>query len=148
MGALYNLNIDEDYIGDIIITKNRYYFIINSIMNDYIKNNLNIINKYNVKLIECDIPIYEREYIDLEYIVSSNRIDSVISNIINKPRSEVNELISKKEVVLNYDILTNKSYMLKEEDIFSIRKYGKYKYIGILNKTKKEKLIIHIKKYN
>ena len=42
-----------------------------------------------------------------------------------------------REVILNYEVLTNLSYLLKEEDIFSIRKYGKFKYIGKVKQTKK-----------
>ena len=37
--------------------------------------------------------------------------------------------------------------MLKENDIFSIRKYGKYKFLGEINRTKKGSLVIKYLKY-
>lgn len=36
---------------------------------------------------------------------------------------------------------------VKEEDIFSIRKYGKFKYIGKVKQTKKNNYIVKIYKY-
>lgn len=148
MGSLYNFNIDEDIIGDIIVDNNNYYFIVLSRMEEYIKNNFNKIGKYNVELQIVDIPIKERSFKELEYIVSSNRIDTVISRIINTNRKYIDDLISNKDIILNYNILTNKSYLLKEDDIFSIRKYGKYRYVGIKKTTKKDNIVITLQKYN
>lgn len=147
MGTLYNFNISEDMIGDIIIT-DKYYFIVMSEMASYILDNLHLIGKYPVKLKVTNIPIYERKYIDNNYIVSSPRIDTVIAHITNLNRREVNDIIDRKDVIINYNILTNKSYILKDNDTFSVRRYGKYKYMGIIKTTKKDNIIINIKKYN
>lgn len=146
MGALYNFNIDEDIIGDIIVNDN-YYFIILSNMEKYFIDNFNEIGKYKISLEKVDIPINEREYSDIELIVSSTRIDTIISRLININRKKIDELVSNKDIILNYNILTNKSYLLKENDIFSIRRYGKYKYVGIIKNTKKDNYVILVKKY-
>lgn len=147
MGSLYNFDLSTDVIGDIIINDG-YYFIVLSSMKEYFKDNFNTIGRYKIKLEETNIPIYERIYEALKLIVSSERIDSVISRITNLNRKFVQELIDKKDVTLNYDILTNKSYNLKPNDIFSIHRYGKYKYVGILKNTKKDNIIIYVKKYS
>ena len=148
MGALYNFSIDEDIIGDIIIDNNNYYFIILSSMTEYFKNNFNEIGRYKVEIEETKIPIKERKYVEIECIVSSTRIDMVVSRLINVNRKIVDEMISNKDIIVNYNILKNKSYQLKESDVFSIRRYGKYKYIGAIRKTKKDNKIILLKKYN
>lgn len=57
-------------------------------------------------------------------------------------------MINLKKVVLNYQILKNKNYILKENDIFSIRRVGKFKLKQILSKTKNNKYIIKIDKYS
>jgi RNA-binding protein YlmH len=49
--------------------------------------------------------------------------------------------------MLNYDYLKDPSYKLKEDDTFSIKKIGKFKYMGIINKTKSNHLVIKIYKY-
>ena len=111
---------------------------------------LNIIGNSKVLLEEIDLSLlenYERKYKELETIVSSLRIDTVISRIIKINREEVINKIKNKEVLLNHEVLTKNSYILKENDIFSIKRYGKYKYIDIVNNTKKNNLVIKYLQY-
>jgi len=56
-------------------------------------------------------------------------------------------MIKKKEIILNYDFLKNNSYKLKENDTFSIKKIGKFKFNKVLKTTKSNHLIIEILKY-
>lgn len=49
--------------------------------------------------------------------------------------------------MLNYDYLVNPDYKLKEDDIFSIKRIGKYKFVGVIKNTKKDKLIVEVCKY-
>ena len=51
------------------------------------------------------------------------------------------------KIILNVSVLTNKSYQLKDGDIFSIRGFGKFKYVGIIKKTKKDNLVLKVLKY-
>ena len=109
-----------------------------------------MIGNKKIVLEEIDIDIlkdYKRKYEEHTIIVSSLRIDNVISKIINTNRKIVLDKINNKEIILNYEVLTKSSYNLKENDVFSIRKYGKYKYIRIINNTKKDNLIIKYLKY-
>ena len=109
-----------------------------------------MVKNAHIELKELDINYlndYERSYEKLEFIVSSNRIDTVISSIIHTGRSNINDYIKKKEILLNYDYLKDNSYKLKEGDTFSIRKIGKFKYNGIIKNTKSNHIIIEILKY-
>ena len=56
-------------------------------------------------------------------------------------------MIKTKEIFLNYNYLKDASYKLKEGDIFSIKKIGKFRYIGIEKITKGKHLIIKLLKY-
>ena len=150
LGSILGLNISPSYLGDIIIDEDNYYFYILSELSDYIIDNLIMIGNKKVKVEELDINYlkdYERKYEEYEVIVSSLRVDNVISRIINVNRKEVLNKIQNKEIILNYDILNKGTYILKEDDIFSIRRYGKYKYIGICNTTKKDNFVIKYLKY-
>ena len=53
----------------------------------------------------------------------------------------------KKEILINHDFLKDASYKLKEEDVFSVKRIGKFRYIGIEKVTKGEHLIIKLLKY-
>ena len=150
MGAMYSLNIATELFGDILIIDNRYFIYILPIVRNYFESNFLMVKNAHIELKELDINYlndYERSYEKLEFIVSSNRIDTVISSIIHTGRSNINDYIKKKEILLNYDYLKDNSYKLKEGDTFSIRKIGKFKYNGIIKNTKSNHIIIEILKY-
>lgn len=150
LGTLYSLNISDEMFGDVVIWNNRYFIIILSSIDNYIKSNLMSIRNSKVDLIERDpyyLRNYKQEYEECFIIVPSIRVDVIVSKIINSSRSNALEKIKNGDIYLNYELLTKPTYMLKENDIFSIRKYGKYKFLGEINKTKKGSLVIKYLKY-
>ncbi len=150
LGTILSLNISPNYLGDIIVEDDYSYFYILEELSDFIKNNLIFIKNNRIQLEEIDLSTmqdYERKYEKYEKIVSSLRIDNVISKIIGTNRDTVLESIKNKEIILNNEILTKPTYVLKENDTFSIRKKGKFRFIGISNHTKKDNLIIEYLKY-
>ncbi len=150
LGTLYSLNISDEMFGDVVIWNNRYFIIILSSIDNYIKSNLTSIKNSKVDLIEKDpyyLKNYKQEYEEFNIIVPSVRVDVIVSKIINSSRSNALEKIKNGDIYLNYELLTKPTYMLKENDIFSIKKYGKYKFNGIINETKKGNIIVNISKY-
>ena len=150
LGTLYSLNISDEMFGDVVIWNNRYFIIILSSIDNYIKSNLTSIKNSKVDLIERNpyyLKDYKQEYEECIIIVPSIRVDVIVSKIINSSRSNALEKIKNDDIYLNYELLTKPTYMLKENDIFSIRKYGKYKFLGEINKTKKGSLVIKYLKY-
>jgi len=150
MGSILGLNINSSYLGDIVLYNNNYYFYILSELNNFIKDNLNYIGNKKINLEEIDINYlsnYEREFEEFNIIVSSLRIDNIISKIIKTNREKVIEIIKDKKVILNYEVLSKGTYILKENDIFSIKRFGKYKFIGIIKETKKNNYMIKYLKY-
>ena len=150
LGTLYSLNISDEMFGDVVIWNNRYFIIILSSIDNYIKSNLITIRNSKVELIEKNpyyLRNYKQEYEEFNIIVPSIRVDVIVSKIINSSRSNALEKIKNGDIYLDYELLTKPTYMLKENDIFSIRKYGKYKFNGIINETKKGNIIVNISKY-
>ena len=150
LGTLYSLNISDEMFGDVVIWNNRDFIIILSSIDNYIKSNLTSIRNSKVELIEKDpyyLRDYKQEYEECIIIVPSIRVDVIVSKIINSSRSNALEKIKNGDIYLNYELLTKPTYMLKENDIFSIRKYGKYKFLGEINRTKKGSLVIKYLKY-
>ena len=150
LGSLFALNIDSSYFGDIVLYNDYYYVFVSEDLALYIKDNLKMVSNKKVSLEEVDLSVldnYERNYEEKEIIVSSLRIDNIISGIINTSRKVAFDKIKNKEVIVNYDVMNRNSYILKENDIFSIRRYGKYKFVGIVKSTKKNNFIIRYLKY-
>ncbi len=150
LGTIFSLGIKEDTFGDIVKYNSSFYIFLLPHLVDYFKYNLTEIKNNKIELIEEDISLkdkFKQEYIKKEYIVSSLRIDNVISTITNESRSDVLLKFENKEIILNYDESIKPTRTLHEQDIFSIRKYGKYKYIGIKKNTKKGGFIIEVLQY-
>ena len=150
LGTMYSLNIDSSLFGDILLIDNKYYIYILPIVENYFISNFLMVRNTKVELEKLDIDYlkdYERSYETLEFIVSSERIDTVVSSICHTGRSNINDMIKKKEIMLNYDYLKNADYKLKEGDTFSIKRIGKFKYNGVLKNTKSDHIIIEILKY-
>ena len=150
LGTLFSLGIDEHLFGDIIIWNNHYYFYTFKYMNTYFEMELKKIRNANISLIEKDIHIlceYKPDFEEITIINSSLRIDSVIAKIIHTNRDTVKDLIKDKKIVYNYELLNNCTKNIQINDTFSIRKFGKYKFVGIDGNTKKDNLILKIHKY-
>ena len=150
LGSLFALNITSEVFGDIIEYEDSFYIYLLETISNLIENELTTIDKYQIKLKEVPLNTLEnfkRNYEQIELIVTSLRIDTIISKLIDCNREKISELIKDKLITLNYETVTKKEYQLKENDIFSIKKYGKYRFKEIIGKTKKENYIILIEKY-
>ena len=150
LGSMFALNIDEAMFGDIIIKDNHYYIFIQNMIEDYFISNFNKVGIYNITLEKIDLDFlkdYERSYEEIELIVTSLRIDTIVAKIIGTNRDKIKDKIRDKEILLNHELLKNNSYKLRNGDIFSIRKFGKYKFIKVVNTTKKDNFVILINKY-
>lgn len=146
MGSLYGLQLEEGYFGDIIAGKPSYIFLLSS-MSSYIEKELTMIGKYRVELQKASLPIqYERSFKDKKIMVSSLRMDQVVSKITSSSRNKGKEYFMNEEVMVNDEVCKNTSYILKEEDTFSIRRHGKYKVVET-GKTRRDKYVIHLKQY-
>lgn len=150
LGTMYSLNISKEMYGDIILDDGHYYIYILKLFQNYFESNFTKVRNSSVELKELDLNFlanYKRKYTELELIVSSERIDTILAHISNTSRNIIKDKINSKEVLLNNEILKNLSYTLKENDTFSIRKIGKFKYIGVIKTTKSNNYIVKVLKY-
>ena len=83
----------------------------------------------------------------MNILVSSLRIDNVVSTLTNNSRNSVEELFKDKFIFVNYLPISKRTYMLKENDIIGIRRNGKYRFDSIVKITSKDKYIIKLLKY-
>ena len=150
LGTIFSLGINEDMFGDIVKYQGNYYIFLESTLEKYIKYNLIEIKNSKVFLEEVDLDIkdnFKQEYNKKEYIVTSLRIDNIVSTITNQSRNQVLEKFKNNEIILNYQEEIKPTRILKENDIFSIKRHGKFKFSKVLKETKKGSLIIEILEY-
>lgn len=150
LGTLFAHNINISKYGDIIVRDNHYYIIVLDSIKKYLLINLDMISKNKVHLEEVPIDIisdYHFEYEELHILVSSLRLDNLVSRLTNSSRNQTDILFKDKYILVNYVVNNKKTYLIKEKDIISIRKYGKYLFDTIIKKTSKNKYILRILKY-
>ena len=150
MKCMFELGIKEDMYGDIIIKDNNAYIYILPSIKDYIFYNFKDYNRKIQTIEEIDLDYlsdYAINFETIEIIVSSLRIDNVLASLLGFSRKDITEKFKDKEVILNYEPITKYTTNLNLGDIFSIRKYGKYKFDSIKKETKKGGQVIIIKKY-
>jgi len=149
LGAVMNLGIERDVLGDLVVRdKTAYLFCMDSIA-DYIMTNLDKIKHTNVKVskAEGEIQALKRTLKDLEVLVQSPRFDAVAAAVGRLSRSGAQQLFRDKKVLLDGRVCEDNSMVLKEGSVFSIRGYGKYIYEGCGRETRKGKIYVQLKKY-
>ena len=149
LGSLFGIGLNTNTIGDIVVEDNEFYFTNLTKLNNFIFDNLTTIGNLKVELEIVNNVVFTMEHFsDIEIIVNSMRLDIIVSKLANTSRSITLDKIKNHEVFLNYQEVSKPTLVLKENDILSIRKVGKFKIGKVLNTTKKYKMILEIKKYN
>lgn len=151
LGSIFSLSIDIHNFGDIIIDGNSYYILVLKELSSYIQANLCIIGNQYVVLEEVsvdEISNFKKKFTTFSIITSSLRLDSIVSKIAQLSRNKALDLLKDKKVLLNYSSSYSASTLLKENDIFSIHKIGKFYLSSVTGNTKSGKLIVEIKKYS
>ncbi len=147
LGALMNLGIKRELLGDIIVSENTGYLFCLEQIKDYIIDNLSRLKHTTVSVCELnhlpDTAVREPE--SRQVIVSSLRLDALISAVYKLSRSESNKLFSQDRVFVNSKAAANNSYQLKDGDIISVRGFGRIYYISQLKTTKKNRIVVDIR---
>lgn len=150
MGSLFGLNITNEKFGDIVKWQNDFYIYLLNDICDLVIDELRMIGSVPVSLKEVSGDLlcnFEREYEKIELIVSSLRIDTVISKLIGCNRDLVSEKVKGQDVFLNDVVVKKASNVFEVGDVFSVRRCGKFKFRKIIGRTKKDNYIIEIDKY-
>lgn len=151
LGSLMNLGIERNVIGDILIKEKRAYVFALDNMAEYICDNLTKIKHTSVmcSVISANDSLEELKptLVDVNVIAASERFDAIIAVLTKKSRSDVINFFQGRLVTLNGRICERNSMTLKEGDVFSVRGYGKYVYLGEESKTRKGRIYIKLKEY-
>lgn len=149
LGALLNLGIERDTIGDIVIIDNvGYIFALDNIAS-YIAESLIKVKRTDVsaKIIDelPDGELYRTEQRIVQ--ISSERLDAVIAKTFNLSREDAQSLFKKRLVFVDGREIDSASYTPKENEKISVRGHGRFIYIGKQSLSKKGKLNVAIDIY-
>ena len=146
LGSLMGLGIRREVLGDIIITENCGYLFCLDTISDYIIENLTQVRHTTVKCaLTENIPtnvLPQPEY--KEIIVSSERLDVLVSAIYKMSRSQVLPIFHTEKVFVNGAVKISPSTIINIGDKISVRGFGRFVYKGVLRTTKKDRLVIGV----
>lgn len=147
LGTLVSLGITIDSIGD-ILPKQGVFFATREISKE-IKNSFTKISNVSIELIEYDKDLVhsENEFLESSVTLDSLRLDLVISKITNKSRNNSLEMIQKELVKVNHKAITKHTTFVNEDDVISIRKFGRFIILDTKKRSKKGKIVLKYAKY-
>lgn len=149
LGALMNLGISRNKIGDILLYDSYTDIICKREVSDFINLNLEKVGNKNVSIektsIDSLIPI-EIKFKEIKKIMPSLRLDAYISSCYNLSRSKSIKIIKSGKVKVNWQVIDKSSKELQTGDVISVRGYGRSTLHCTEGLTKKEniKTIIRI----
>lgn len=146
LGALMSLQIDRGSFGDFWIENNIIYLYTSKDMSRFLIDNLLRINQLSVKFEETsEKPAQVFKYKDIEIIVASERLDAIVAGITHLSRSKAKELITSGLVQINHMTVEEGEELCHNNNIVSIRGYGRFVYVGVKKTTKHDRKLILLK---
>lgn len=149
LGALMNLGIERSLLGDILVQDREAWLFCNESIAPFLMENLTRVRHTNVNCeVQEELPeICKRQLEIREFTVASERIDAVVSRLYNIARSNGAALFTTDKVWVNGRLMEKTTYLLKPQDVVSVRGFGKFVYYGTTRETKKGRLSVSVGVY-
>ena len=149
LGAIMNLGLERDVLGDIIVVDKTAYVFVLEEMADYIAANLEKVRHTPVKCLRCStVPdVLRREPEVVVVTMNSLRLDSIIARIWHLSRGDSKDLFVTDKVFRNGRTCTSPEVSPQEGDTITVRGFGRFDFVQINGETKKGKLSVAVKKY-
>ncbi len=144
LGSVLGLGIKRETLGDIIINENKGYIFALDSISQYIVDNLTKVKHTSVSCEICEnipenaLPKPKEKVI----IVSSLRLDVLISGVYDISRSKSSSLIEGEKVFINGKMCKSNSLNIENGSLISVRGYGRFKYTDVLGNTRKDRIRI------
>ena len=149
LGAIMNLGIKRELLGDIPVIENEGYVFCLDKVADIICSELKRIKHTSVKCEICgEIPSDALpKPVNQTLTASSERLDLIIAEVWNLSRAEAKQEVLAEKVFVNSKVVTDPSAPLKPDSVVSLRGKGRFIYRGSCGVSKKGKLKITVGLY-
>ncbi|XP_050219962.1 uncharacterized protein LOC126670308 isoform X1 [Mercurialis annua] len=150
LGSILGTGISREKVGDILLQgdKGAQMLIIPELV-DFIISSMDKVG--NVSVTCSRIPLLALEYEPprtktFKTVEASLRVDAIASAGFKLSRTKLADLISSRDVRVNWTTITKNNTTLKTGDVVSVSGQGRLK-IGDINSTKKGKFAIELIRY-
>lgn len=149
LGALMNLGIERDVLGDIIVAENVGYVFAVSRIAEFLTEHLDRVKHTAVTCeVISELPEHAAPKIVSEEInVASMRLDGIVAKVFRLSRGEAKGLFSSERVFVNGRVCHSAGGEPRENDVVSVHGYGKFVFYGTCRETKKGRVVARVGRY-
>lgn len=150
LGSVLGLGLKRSVVGDVLISENTAYVVLNKRWQDYVMTHLKQIGRQSVQvdLVDLEVLAFENENGQEKIItVASERLDVFLAEGFGVSRSVASKWILAERVKVNHRAATQKNKVISCEDVISVRGKGRLVCIEFLEKTRKNRLRVKIKRF-
>lgn len=148
LGAVLQLGIERNKIGDILVHGDTGYLILKTDIKDYILFNLEKIGNENIEVRESqleDVNYIEPNFREIREFLNSLRLDLVVSAVCKISRNKSAKIINSNRVKVNWENIDKGSKELAIGDVISVRGFGRFIIHSLQGHSKKGNLNIVIR---
>lgn len=143
LGALMSLGIKRELFGDITEKDKDFYLAVDRHIYEYLKDHLSMIKRSKVKFVEWDEEIeVKNDYLVKSFIVSSFRLDKIISSFYKISRQKAAEFIRAGHVKVNHKPVEQINYLCNNKDIISFKKHGRVMFVDCNKQTRSDNYVV------
>lgn len=149
LGSLMGLGFSRERLGDIVLLEDKAQVIILNEMRDYALSSLERVGRTKVTISQASIASFEEKavtYKKLATTVKSVRLDALVASAYGLSRSKASDLVKAKKIKVNYRPVLSTSKELHEGDMVSVRGKGRFILDQVLDRTKKDRIKVLLKK--
>ncbi len=142
LGALMHLQIDRHSFGDLWIEENHIFIYTSKAMARFLCENLVKVNQLSVHFEEIEQrpeQVFQTKLMTV--IIASERLDAIVAGLTHLSRQKAKEMILQGLVQVNHIVLEAPDKMCDNNVTISIRGKGRFRYLGVIKKTKSDRLL-------
>lgn len=151
LGAVIKLGVKREKVGDIIVDSNGADIIVDKDISKFLLENLGGLTRFSKSTITLEdisnLRTVEIRKEEIEIIVSSLRLDNVISELARCSRNKALDIINMERVFVNFQCETKKTKQIKAGDMVTIRGKGRFYIKELIGQTRSGRTIIKIEKF-
>ena len=151
LGGLMKLGIKREKIGDIFVFKDGVDLLILDEISKFLLNNISSLTRFGKSKIEKisieDIRTKEINKEEINVIVSSMRLDCIVSELLKTSRGKAEDIIKEQRVFVNFENVDKLTKQIKENDLITIRGKGRFEISKIEGITRNNRVKLIVNKF-
>ena len=150
MGAVLNLGIKREKIGDIVVCDDCAYIFCTDDIADYIVSQIEKIGNCGVVLTVSDfknVSVPPKKFKEITDSVNSIRLDALVSVATGLSRAEASGLIQKGGVCVNWEVRDKNDFRPEEGDMLSVHGHGRILFYKIGGSSKNGRTFVTLRRF-